>query len=259
MLQTPLLVVSHGAPTFAIDGGALGQELDVIGRFLTKVKAILAISPHWQTKHLTLTTGTKLSTIHDFYGFGEELNAIEYSAHGDPTIALSIKDLLVEHGYSVEENSERGLDHGVWTVLIHLLPKANIPIIQLSMPSNLTSRSAYELGHILSPLRQDNILILASGGVTHNLYELKPQTSQAPDYVYEFTSWIRKAIANEDHETLIRYRELAPHAEKAHPTDEHLLPLMIAYGARNLNENLRIIKGDVTYGVIHTESYAWGM
>jgi 4,5-DOPA dioxygenase extradiol len=259
MAQTPLLFVSHGAPTFAINGGSLGQELGVIGQSFTNIKAILAISPHWQTKDLTLTTGTHLSTIHDFYGFGEELNTIKYPAHGDPAIALAIKNLLVEHGYSVEENSDRGLDHGVWTVLVHLLPKANIPIIQLSMPTNLTSRSAYELGRILSSLRQNNILILASGGITHNLYELKPANSPAPSYVLEFTDWIRKAIAHEDHETLIRYRELAPHAERAHPTDEHLLPLMIAYGARNVSEKLKIIKGEATYGVIHTESYAWGI
>ena len=259
MKKAPILFVSHGAPTFALDGGSLGQELDVIGRSLTHIKAVLAISPHWQTNHLTLTTGTKLSTIHDFYGFGQELNNIQYPAYGDPVIAGSIKDLLQSHSYSVEEDTERGLDHGVWSVLIHLLPKAHIPIIQLSMPSNLTPRSAYELGKILSHVRKDNILLLASGGVTHNLYELKPQSHEPSDYVYDFTTWIRKAISNDDQEMLIRYRELAPHAERAHPTDEHLLPLMIAYGARDNNEKLQIIKGEVTYGVINMESYAWGV
>ena len=257
MKKNPILFVSHGAPTFALNGGSLGQELNVIGRSLTHIKAILAISPHWQTNHLTLTTGTKLSTIHDFYGFGDELNNIQYPASGDPVIARYIKELLQRHSYIVEEDLERGLDHGVWSVLIHLLPKAQIPIIQLSMPSNLTPRLAYELGKILSQIRKDNILLLASGGVTHNLYELKPQNYQASNYVSEFTAWIRKVISNDDHEALIKYRELAPHSERAHPTDEHLLPLMIAYGARKKDEKTQIIKGEVTYGVINMESYMW--
>ena len=226
MKKAPILFVSHGAPTFALDGGSLGQKLNIIGKSLNHIKGILAISPHWQTNHLTLTTGTKLSTIHDFYGFGHELNNVQYPAFGDPAMARSIKILLKSNGYTVDEDIDRGLDHGVWSILIHLLPKAHIPIIQLSMPSNLTPRSAYELGKILSHIRKDNILILASGGITHNLYELKPQNYQASNYVYDFTAWIRKVISNDDHEELICYRKLAPHAERAHPTDEHLLSLI---------------------------------
>jgi 4,5-DOPA dioxygenase extradiol len=142
--------------------------------------------------------------------------------------------------------------------LWHLLPQATVPVFQVSMPHQLDTAGALALGRALAPLRDQGVLIVGSGSLTHNLYDLQPPASAAAAYAVEFAHWIRNAVNRADVDALLDYRLRAPHAERAHPTQEHFLPLLVALGASQGAEAAQVIAGDITYGVLSMESYVWG-
>lgn len=257
--RAPVFFISHGAPTFALEPGQLGANLRAIGQQLTGVKAVLVVSPHWQTRELQVLTTPSPETIHDFGGFPAALYALQYPAPGQPELATEALRLLTQAGWPVSADANRGLDHGAWVPLWHLLPQANIPVFQVSMPHHLDAAGALALGRALAPLRDQGVLIVGSGSLTHNLYDLQPPTAPAAAYAVEFAHWIRHAVSRADVEALLDYRRLAPHAERAHPTQEHLLPLLVALGASHEAEEAQVIAGDITYGVLSMESYVWGV
>jgi len=241
---------------FAIEPGLAGPKLAELGRELPRPDAIVILSPHWMTRgEVSVTASTAPKTIHDFGGFPDALYEIDYPAPGAPALAGKIVDMLGQAGWKSRLDPVRGLDHGAWVPLLYLAPDADIPVVQVSMPATLDTRSAWNLGQALRPLRDMNVLIVASGSLTHNLYEFRGATPHGADYVKQFAAWTAQTLQTGDIEQLLDYRQYAPSAERAHPTDEHYLPLFIALGAAGEHYDTRVLEGGVTYGVLAMDSY----
>jgi 4,5-DOPA dioxygenase extradiol len=255
----PVLFISHGAPTFATEPATLGPLLRTLGQQLHDVRAVLVVSPHWQTRGVEVMTTSTPVTVHDFGGFPAALYQLHYPAHGQPQLAEDVVHLLTEAGWPVTHDTQRGLDHGAWVPLMHLLPQADVPVFQVSMPYTLNPASALQLGRALSAIRAQGVLVLASGSMTHNLYEFRQFGAAAEDYAIEFTQWVRDKVRSHDTDHLIDYRRLAPHAQRAHPTEEHFLPLLVALGAVSADEPVQVLDGGVDHRVLSMESYAWGV
>ena len=259
MTQAPVLFVSHGAPTFALEPGLLGPQLRKLGARLTDVKAVLVVSPHWQTRDVRVSTTQKPETVHDFGGFPPELYTLQYPAPGHPELANTTAQLLTNAGFSTALDAQRGLDHGAWVPLYHMLPKADVPVFQVSMPVTLTTAQAVDIGRALAPLRAQGVVIVASGSMTHNLYEIRQPDAKPEAYPQEFAAWVRTAVLAHAVQPLINYRTEAPHAARAHPTQEHFLPLLVALGAQLDGDTVQVLDGGITHGVLSMESYVCGM
>ena len=258
MQKAPSLFVSHGAPTFALEESALVDKLAALGKRLNNIKAVLVVSPHWQTNKLEVMATALPETIHDFYGFPSELYALQYPVKGSPDLASEATALLKMSGLDCEINVSRGLDHGAWVPLMHLFPNANVPAFQVSLPLTATPQSAYALGQALAPLKAKGVLILGTGGITHNLGHFMRRDVDF-SYVVQFGDWVRKAIMENRVDDLLNYRRLAPNALQAHPTDEHFLPLFVALGSHAPDEMLEVINGGVSYDILCMDSYLWQM
>jgi 4,5-DOPA dioxygenase extradiol len=256
--KTPVLFISHGAPTFALEPGTLGPQLQSLGRQLAGVKAILVVSPHWQSAGVKVMTTEQPQTVHDFGGFPAALYRLQYPASGAPQLAREAARLLEAAGYPVSLDAQRGLDHGAWVPLSHLRPGADIPVFQVSMPATLDTAGAAALGRALAPLREQGVLIVGSGSMTHNLYEFRQAGTQEEPYARAFANWIKTAVLADARGPLLQYRQEAPHAERAHPTEEHFLPLLVALGAASPDEQAQLIDGGITHGVLSMDSYLWG-
>jgi 4,5-DOPA dioxygenase extradiol len=259
-MKLPSLFVSHGAPTFALDPGQAGRALRALGASLPRPRAILVISPHWHTAGLEVTTHPQPPTIHDFAGFPAALYELRYPAPGQPEVAAQVLDLLNQVGYPARANPHRGLDHGCWAPLMHLYPDADVPVLQLSLPLTNSVEVLHEVGRALNPLRAADVLVLASGSITHNLHDLVPGNGSPSGYAAEFMTWAADTIAAGDLATLQAYRRSAPGATRAHPTDEHLLPLFVAIGAAGNDwvHSFRLA-GGIIYGVIGMDAYGFGV
>jgi len=241
---------------FAIEPGLAGKQLAKLGDELPQPDAIVVISPHWMTKgEVGVTASPHPATIHDFGGFPDELYELNYPAPGVPGLARHIVELLTSAGWKARLESTRGLDHGAWIPLLYLAPSASVPVLQVSMPMPLDTRGAFKLGEALKPLREMNVFIVASGGLTHNLYEFRGASYQTADYVKQFAAWTAQTLQSGETARLLDYRLHAPSAERAHPTDEHFLPLLVALGAAGETYRTRVLEGGVTYGVLSMDSY----
>lgn len=259
MSQAPVFFISHGAPTFALEPGRLGARLTDLGKALSGVKAVLVVSPHWQTDGVKVMANTAPKTLHDFGGFPRALYDFQYPARGHLQFAVEAGRLLAGAGFEVDLDDERGLDHGAWVPLLHLLPAADIPVFQVSMPHSLDAAEALHIGRALAPLRQHGVLIVGSGSMTHNLDEFRASGAGEAAYVREFTAWVRQSVLAGAVDTLVDYRRLAPHAKRAHPTEEHFLPLLVAVGANGGESAAQVIDDEIAYGMLSMESYAWGL
>jgi len=229
-----VLFVPHGSPMFALQPGAAGTAMtDVVGQLPTP-RAIVVISPHWETRVPTVGTATQLDTIHDFGGFDPRLFEIQYPATGCPEAALQVVAALQAAGLPVDTDARRGLDHGAWVPLRQMFPDADVPVIPLSVQHHGGPRHAYRVGQALAPLAQQGFLIVASGNVTHNLrdWQIISMTGQpTPDYVQQFADWVHTQMVGGHTDALLDYRQTQPAGQRAHPRDEHLLPLFNALGA----------------------------
>jgi 4,5-DOPA dioxygenase extradiol len=254
----PSFYLSHGSPLDAlVFGESEQQRLDELAKY-PQPKAILIMSPHWFTGGIKLTSSLQPETIHDFYGFPDELFAIQYPAKGDLELAIYAQSLLTFAGYEVELDAQRGLDHGVWAPLRHLYPEADIPVVALSMPRTSTPESLYKMGYALRSLRQEGVLVIGSGSTTHNLRDVR-QPGQ-PEYVTVFTDWLKTRLEKRELATLLNYRSVAPYAQAAHPTDEHLIPLYFALGAAGDEWiNLKHMNNEVRHSAIAMDSWMFGI
>jgi 4,5-DOPA dioxygenase extradiol len=254
----PTFYLSHGSPLDALVFGRSEQErLDALAAYPTP-RAILIMSPHWFTSSLKLTASEQPETIHDFYGFPDELFAIQYPAKGDKELAIYAQSLLSFEGLAAELDSERGLDHGVWAPLRHLYPNADIPVVALSMPRTSTPKSLYKIGYALRSLREIGVLIVGSGSTTHNLRDVR-QPGQ-PAYVTAFPEWLKSRIERHDLAKLLDYRANAPYAQAAHPTDEHLLPLYFAMGAAGDQwTDFQHMNDEIRHSAIAMDSWMFGI
>jgi 4,5-DOPA dioxygenase extradiol len=259
MSKMPALFVSHGAPTFALEPGLAGMQLSALGRTLGKPRAIAIVSPHWMTRGpAEVGSNPRPETVHDFGGFPEALYELTYPAPGAPDLSQRIADLLDTAGVPTVLNSLRGFDHGAWVPLRYLYPEADVPVVQVSMPARLDSNQAYELGQALSPLAEEGVLLIGSGSLTHNLCEFRSDTPGEAEYAREFSLWVRQAVLTGDRTRLMRTLDLAPHAQRAHPTPEHFLPLLIALGGAGGSTPATVLDGGIRHGVLSMESYVFG-
>lgn len=260
MPRLPVVFVSHGAPTFAIDPGIAGPALMALGKRLPRPKAVLIVSPHWTTPEPRVTTSAAPPTVHDFGGFPQALYELNYPAPGHPLLAGKAIEVLRAAGWSADEEPQRGLDHGAWVPLMYLFPQADVPVFQVSLLAGLDGASAYAFGQALAPLANEGVLIVGSGSLTHNLYEVRFDSPDAAGETYAlgFAAWIQATLVRRDHERLRQTMALAPHAQRAHPTPEHLWPLMVAAGAAGEEAPVACIDGGMTYGVLSMDGFLFG-
>ncbi len=250
----PALFISHGSPMLALDAGAVGAALQRVASNLPKPQAIVVMSAHWQSQQLEVSTGHLPETWHDFRGFPTELYQIRYPAAGAPDIADYIIEQLNHAHLDARPNAIRPRDHGVWMPLLHLYPAADIPVIQISIPLHYNADQLAYIGQVLSALRQEQILLIGSGSITHNLAELSWQQPHAatPNWASEFRNWIVHHLSNDDHEPVFSWKTQAPHAIKNHPTDEHLSPLFFTMGA---GERFSVIHSSFAHGSLGMDIY----
>ncbi len=258
MERMPSLFISHGAPTYALEPGLAGAQLNALGRLLPKPKAVLVVSPHWMTREAEVTGATRPHTIHDFGGFDPALYELTYPADGHPALAARAAQVLRAEGWAASINPDRGLDHGAWVPLLHLYPDHDLPVIQASMPARLDARSAFKYGRALAQLGREGVLVVGSGSLTHNLFEFRHASQSQADYAGVFTAWIRAAVRAGDEDQLLAALDTAPHAARAHPTTEHFLPLLVALGAAPSSLPATVVPGGIVHGVLSMESYVFG-
>lgn len=254
----PALFISHGSPMLALEDAPTTRFLRELASQLPKPKAIVIASAHWETTTPAITGATHPETIHDFQGFPKELYALTYPASGDLTLATRVQSLLVAAGFKASIDHIRGLDHGAWNPLLLMYPQADIPVIELSIQPMQDARWHYQIGQALASLREENILIIGTGNLTHNLHEaFRGHYEETPLWVTEFADWVSKSIAEGYIESLLDWKNLAPHAQKNHPTPEHFLPLFVAMGAGGIPFHAEHLHEDTAMSVLAMDAYAF--
>ncbi len=254
-----VLFVPHGSPMFALNPGAAGAAMTQVAAQLGRPRAIVVISPHWETAVPTVGFATRPETIHDFGGFDPRLYEMQYPANGSPAVAAQVVQALQQAGLPVAQDAQRGLDHGAWIPLRQMFPDADVPVVPLSVQSHLGPEHAYRVGQALAALAQQGILVLASGNITHNLRDLmavRMQGGATPDYVQAFADWIHIHMRAHDVTGLLAYRQLSS-GQRAHPTDEHLLPLFTALGAAGSDAQAEAFFRGISDHVIAMDGYAF--
>ena len=227
----PGLFISHGSPMLAIEPEQVGTALHRLSINLPRPKAIIVMSAHWESDVLEISTATRPETWHDFSGFPRELYDIHYPAAGDPKLAERVIDLLQRANIEAHANTLRPRDHGVWMPLLHLYPEADIPVVQISLPIQSSAQSIYRIGQVLSLLRQEQILLVGSGSITHNLSELiwTDEAINTPKWASTFRNWVVHRLNTNAFSTVLNWQS-APFIRQNHPTLEHLAPLFFAMG-----------------------------
>lgn len=234
--RMPALFLGHGSPMNAIDDNAFTQTIARLGQELPKPKAILAISAHWMTQGTWVTHMKAPRTIYDFYGFPAELYEMKYPASGSPELAEKITATVQTPKVNLDEK-EWGLDHGTWTLLRHLYPKADIPVVQLSLDMTQSGPFHLELGRKLTSLRDDGVLIVASGNVVHNLRTIDWVLNSKPhDWAIEFDQWVKERIDARDTKALSTDYLTTAAGKLSVPTADHYFPLLYALGTSDPNE-----------------------
>lgn len=235
----PAVFFGHGNPMNAIMYNAYTEAWRRIGKEIPKPRAILAISAHWYGSGTGVTVSTAPRTIHDFGGFPQELYQVQYPAPGDPALARRVQQLLAP--LAVNLDNSWGLDHGTWSVLRHVYPAADIPIVQLSIDETKPASFHFEVGRQLAPLRGEGVLIVGSGNLVHNLhtYAWGGHSRDPYDWAVRFESAARDMMLAGEHKPLIHYETLGPDAALSIPTPDHYLPLLYVLGAQQNGENVR--------------------
>lgn len=259
-MTQPALFVSHGAPSIVLDPSAARGFLRKLSHAAPRPDAILVVSAHWETSHPAVSIADAPDTIYDFGGFPDTLRQIVYAAPGAPALAEQVAIRLEGAGFGPVDRELRGLDHGAWVPLHLGYPAADIPVTQLSIQPDRDPAYHFRMGEALKPLRDENVLILASGSLTHDLSSFRGHAldDPAPDWVTAFADWVAWAVAEGRVDDLLDYRAQAPHAVRNHPTDEHLLPLFVALGAGASTCPGRHLHKSTTYGVLAMDAFAFG-
>ncbi|MGC1548711.1 MAG: class III extradiol ring-cleavage dioxygenase [Rhodanobacter sp.] len=257
MSALPSLYISHGSPMTALQPGLTGERLAELAAALPRPKAIVIASAHWLAHTPQVGGAAHPETIHDFYGFPQALFDMRYPAPGAPALATKVTALLDAAGLMPTLDPTHGIDHGVWVPLHLLYPNADIPMIPLSIQPELGPAHQHAVGRALAPLREEGVLIIGSGSITHNLHDFRAGYSEEREapYVRPFISWIEEKLAAGDVDALLDYRRQAPFAERAHPTDEHLLPLYVALGAAGEAAKAQRIDAGIDLGFLAMDIY----
>jgi 4,5-DOPA dioxygenase extradiol len=236
--QLPAIFFGHGNPMNALADNEYTRAWSEIGRSLTRPKAVLCISAHWYIPATSVTAMTQPRTIHDFGGFPRELFEVQYPAPGAPELARAVKKLL--GGDVLLDEDHWGLDHGTWSVLVHVFPDADIPVVQLSINETEPAAFHYDIGKKLAPLRDEGVLIIGSGNIVHNLhtYAWGKHGVEPFDWAMRFDEQARQLISNGDHEPLVNYESLGRDALLSVPTPDHYLPLLYVLGLQRSGESV---------------------
>ncbi len=222
---TPALFVGHGSPLTAFEDNPFVTAWRELGERLPRPKAVLVISGHWYAQGTAVTAMERPPTIHDFYGFPEPLYRFRYEAPGSPELAHRTAELLAPAGAA--ETRRWGLDHGAWTVLMHMYPKADVPVVALSLDASKTPAEHYEIGARLAPLREEGVMVMGTGNIVHNLRLYRRGENEAANPVVEgFRKEVQERLRRHDHDALKDYLSLGPGAPLAAPTPDHFLPLI---------------------------------
>ncbi|MFA7942844.1 class III extradiol ring-cleavage dioxygenase [Pseudomonas brenneri] len=253
----PSLFISHGSPMLALQPGASGPALQRLAADLPRPRAIVVMSAHWESRELLVSGSPAPETWHDFGGFPRELFAVQYPAPGDPALAQQIVELLAANGLPARLDNQRPFDHGTWVPLSLMYPAADIPVVQVSLPSHMGTALQTRIGQALRSLREQGVLLIGSGSITHNLGELDwragPQSIEP--WARGFRDWVVDKLSAQDETALHDYRKQAPYAERSHPSDEHLLPL---YFARGAGGEFSIAHQGFTLGALGMDIYRFG-
>ncbi len=244
----------------AIDDSPARRFLQGLGKLLPRPKAIVVVSAHWESSDgPAVSLAPQPETIHDFGGFPPALFKIRYPAQGAPDIGARAAEILESAGFAVKRNPDRGLDHGAWVPLSLMYPEADIPVVQISLVRGASTAEHERMGKALSQLRDDGILIIGSGSLTHNLYEFRGHSidAEVPDWVSDFSMWMKAKLESDHRDALLDYRRQAPSATRNHPSEEHLLPLFVALGAAGDAPKAQQLHTSHEYGVLAMDVYAF--
>lgn len=255
-IKMPVLFVGHGSPMNTIEDNEFTQSWEELGRNIPTPKAILCISAHWETNGTAVTSMKEPKTIHDFGGFPQALYALEYPAPGSPVLAMEVKQHLIST--FVKLDLEWGLDHGCWCILQKMYPKADIPVVQLSIDHYKTEEFHYLLAKELAWLRNEGVLILCSGNMVHNLHLIEWDPYHSHAWAEEANELFKRKILENDHQSLINYTQLNNAVQKAIPTAEHYIPMLYALGLKEKDEKVRIFNDKVTMGSLSMTSFIVG-
>ena len=255
-MSLPSLFISHGSPMLALQPGASGPALARLAQQLPRPRAILVVSAHWESHDLRVGSAVTPQTWHDFRGFPAELYQVQYPAPGAPQLAAEIAERLTQSGLPTQLDAKRPLDHGAWVPLMLMYPQADIPVVQISLPSQQGPALQRRVGQALASLRESGVLLIGSGSITHNLGELDWQAGpeQVEPWAQAFRDWVVEKLTTQDNAALDDYRRQAPYAVRNHPSDEHLLPLFFATGAGG---QFRVEHSGFTLGALGMDIYSF--
>jgi 4,5-DOPA dioxygenase extradiol len=255
----PVLFVGHGSPMNGIEDNPFSQYWKKLATEIAKPKAILCVSAHWLTKGTIVTATEKPTTIHDFGGFPQELFAVEYPAPGNTELAKETAGMVTKT--TVGLDTDWGMDHGTWTILRHMYPEADIPVLQLSIDYYQPAQYHYELAQQLQSLRKKGVLIIGSGNMVHNLSMVawdKLEESYGFDWALEINDVFKKKIMENDHSALINYNTLHQAWSKAIPTPDHYLPLIYTLGLKNEQDSVSFFNDQAMAGSLTMTSVRFG-
>ena len=259
-VRMPVLFVGHGSPMYAIEENEFVNAWRKLGASIPRPRAILCISAHWETNGTFVTAMDKPQTIHDFGGFPKELFAVQYPAPGSPELAIETKQSVTSVTIGLDE--KWGLDHGAWSVIRNIYPKADIPVIEMSLNYNNSPQAHYDLAKELSSLRDKGVLIIGSGNIVHNLRLVAWDKMNEPEYGFDWAvhanDKIKQHILNNNHKDLINYSLLGREVQMAVPTPEHYLPLLYTLALKGANEPVTFFNDKAVMGSLSMTSVKIG-
>lgn len=247
--MVPSLFLGHGAPNIIYDNNEYTNFLKGYGKALKKPKAVVIFSAHYEAPIQRIGAAEHYDMIYDFYGFPRELYTIKYNAASDLNLANKVSSLLAKNNISNKLDYERGIDHGAWTMLKLIFPEIDIPVVTMSVNIDLSNEEQYNIGKSLEALRQDDVLIIGSGGIVHNLGLVDfGAGNEVHTWASEFNKWIEKKVLSWDLPSMLNYEKLAPNTSLAVPRNEHFVPLLLAMGACDSTRSAKLLKRIYQYG-----------
>lgn len=251
--RMPVIFIAHGSPELAVDP-VRGAPFTRWGQELARPKAILVVSAHWEkTRPVMLSSTDPSGLVYDFSGFPRPLYEVRYDAPGAKELATRVESILPKSSVA---RSDRGLDHGAWTPLVHMYPQADVPVLQISMPSREGPQGLFDFGRALAPLRDEGVMIVGSGNITHPMLELRRGLpGQTPTFAKDFDDWAKAAIEGRDYDTLMDYAAKGPEVRRNHPTPDHFLPLLVTAGVASVgNAKPKFVLEEFEYNLFSRRS-----
>jgi 4,5-DOPA dioxygenase extradiol len=251
--RQPAVFIGHGSPMNTLDDNVWTRAWRAFGERTPRPRAVLCVSAHWYIRGTAVTAMPRPRTIHDFGGFPQALFDVQYPAPGDPVLAAEVAELLAP--LDVPADTSWGLDHGTWSILAHMFPSADVPVVQLAIDGTRPERYHLEVGRLLSPLRDAGVLVMGSGNIVHNLGRIDFGATEPFDWTVRFDGHVQRAIEHRD-DALVAYRE-HPDGLLAAPTPEHYLPLLYVAGARHDDDELTVMTDGYDAGSLSMRSVAY--